>query len=255
MANTKMKAPTKNSFGVYVASKANFQVMDTADWFLAKTGDLHAAQNVIAQAWQDADTNEVRKRLSGYSPVFLTVPGTSGQNMVTPVLADRLCAAIGGQVLNGDDFFRHIEMRQIKHIAKKERIFEARKFDYREFPENLENSSFVLVEDVISSGVTVFSFLKFLQRHNIYPKAIIGMMGQARLLPGPQLASKLQSALKRLNLPIKASLFVDLLTREEVKNIVAMMNEAQKENIDAIAHTIQRIFDLKTAVFVGGCSE
>ena len=233
----------------------NHRLMDGPEWWLGKMGDVEAAGKLVEQAWAARQSSLLKEKLSGKSPLLLTVPGTSGQNMVTLALADLIQKDLGGTVIVGDDLFRHVEMRQIKYVAKKDRIFLARRFEARADVSFLREQPLVLVEDVISSGITVFSFAKMLQRQGIQPLAIVTFMGKDKLIPEPQLVSKLQAALKRGNSGIRAKDFAELLTRVEAQEIIDMANEASKDGNNGIAGTIQRIFDIKTSVFVEGSTQ
>ncbi|MCC8166297.1 MAG: phosphoribosyltransferase [Planctomycetes bacterium] len=150
---------------------------------------------IVDQLWKTECTIELKKRLEGMEPVFITMPSTSRQNVLPQVLAGKLQEELGGTILSGEVISAPLFDKEMKTVPSTERPFVPREF-FLHSPYALRKETagkaVVVVEDVFSSGASAKAFCDTLKDSKIQVHTVAGLLGDSRLVAEPQMVIKLQ---------------------------------------------------------------
>jgi orotate phosphoribosyltransferase len=226
-----MKFPDQNIVGKASSSR----IMKTEAWADAKeNGNYKAANQIIEQLWNDKKTEQLKKIFPDPENVmFISQPSTSGDNVLTAQFAKKLSANFKTDFIVGDDHTISTHLEQSKKISFTKRAFHPREYEIVEvkaLKEAIGNKDVCLVEDVITSGGSVASFTKTLDREGIEVKSIAALTGEKRLNIDEKTHDRLEQALKAKNININLQELTNSLTRMEAGGIIMTANSAKSEN-------------------------
>jgi orotate phosphoribosyltransferase len=231
--------------------------LESDDWKAAKEHfDKGAADRVIERLWSEKKTEMLRSNFKEPPKVvFITVPSSSGKNVVPLRLAENLAEDFNARYICGDEYFSAIHSRQSKHIPRLQRPFHRREY----YPENIdalkkeaEGKQVVVVEDLLTTGGSVASFCRALNDEGIEVRSVTALMGDRRLNIDLKTQVHLDAALKQAGLSFKAEALVARLTRAEAGGLIMQINSARSENAkQKIARNLHGLLDQRPFRDVG----
>ncbi len=217
---------------------------------------LAGALFIVLQLWQDSHTNDVKKRLGGREPAFITMPSTTGQNLLPKVLGQLLHSELGGNLLFGNAIASSMHVLAMKDVPAESRPFIPREYmihNPRALQRDVAGKAVVVVEDVFSSGASAKAFCDALSECTIQVTTVAGLLGDSRLAAEPQMIQKLSKALKRINIDCKARDVAAVLSRGQIATLIDILNTRGSDERDAIAEGIQRVLNSRIARHLGEC--
>ena len=225
-----MKLPDHNIVGKSRSS----QIMKTDDWVRAKKeNNFEAASQIINQLWDEKKTGQLKEIFADPEKViFISQPSTSGRNILAKEFAKKLSNEFKTNFIRGDDHANSIHFEMSKDISYPKRAFHPRKYEIIEIEslkEKIGDKEVCLVEDVITSGGSVASFTKALNRAGITVKSIAALTGEKRLNIDEKTYDRLEQALKAKNINIDLQELTNSLTRMEAGGIIMTVNSAKSE--------------------------
>ena len=230
-----MKFPDQNIVG-----KANSrQIRKTQEWADAK-GDnvepevkLKASDWVINQLWSDKKTDQLKQVFTDpENVIFITQPSTSGTNALPIKFAEKLSNEFKADFIIGEILVESRHQEQAKEISFTKRAFHPRKYVIHEpkaIKEAIGNKEVCVVEDIITSGGSVASFTKALNREGIEIKSIAALTGERRLNIDQKTHDRLEQALQAKNININTQDLTNFLTRTEAGGIIMTANSAKSQ--------------------------
>jgi len=175
---------TTHEIGVTAIPKGYRDIRQSADFIRAKKGDHEAAQRLVDKIWTPQQTQELAARLDPNAEVvFISVPGTSGKNVLPDALGQRLANELNGSYIDYRGIFSGKNTVAMKTLSRGDRPFSLRGYAL-ENPEALQalaGKQVVVVEDVFTTGSSARQFINELRKHGIEVNSVAGLMGNARL--------------------------------------------------------------------------
>lgn len=212
------------------------------------------AMYIVGQLWSASQTEELRRRLDGKEPVFITMPSTTGQNLLPIALGQVLQGELGGWIIDGGDIAKAVHYVAMKDVPVEQRPFVPREYVLKD-PDGLRQSvagkAVVVVEDVFSSGASAKAFCDSLSESKIQVTTVAGLLGDSRLSSEPQLVGKLAKTLKHAEIDLKAKDITQVLSRGQVTTLIDIVNSRGKHEYDAIAKGIRGVLDSRAARYLG----
>ncbi|WP_211236361.1 phosphoribosyltransferase [Desulfovibrio inopinatus] len=248
---------TAHEKGITVTPRADRRLQRSTDWKAAKTGDLDAARRIVSSAWKSVHTEVIKAKLNPKKvTVFISVPSTTRANTLPVALGEMLAQRTGGLFIDGGKFYKSRHPAPVKNIAPEERPFKVRDYimmDGANISSVLDGKNVAVVEDVLTTGASAKLFVRALGRSGIQVDTVAGLMGDPRLNAEPQLVSKLRKAFTRNDINLNAKETASVLSRGEVNVILNQLNKAEsnKDDRQAIARDIQRVFNERTTGILG----
>ena len=252
MAKKSVKQPRLNQGFSILDKHANINLQKEPLFDLGKTGDYSAATKLIEQLWTDEKAEELRQLiLPKRPPIFFSVPSTSRMNQV-PIAYARFLAQqtqdFGATFLVGDEHISSLHTSMMKSLNKGHRIMAPRLYEtFREtFFDNLrkhtQNSTVVLVEDIITTGASVNTFKRFLERNGIEVDCIAGIKGDPCLEPAVSDLEKLEKTAQKagLDLGLDWMALGRELTHSEVQTLWSSYINVQYKNADEQSQLLMR---------------
>ena len=96
----------ENEIGVSAYLDDYDELTEGEDWWFGKTGNVDHAEKLVSEVWTYAKTIDLLKKLKKNKELlFLTVPSTSGINLIPDALARKLAYHLCGKAINGRDIF------------------------------------------------------------------------------------------------------------------------------------------------------
>lgn len=258
--------------GITATLATSSPLIDEMDWWAAKTKYNYledrpytdaekqaGAKRIVNALWPEKKTQDLRNRLGGKEPVFITVPSTSGQNKLVPALAERLCQDWGLDkdvaVIEGEEIAKFLHSEPMKGIPREARPYASREYlllSPQTLRQQVAERAVVIVEDVFSSGASAKGFCDALAEQDIQVTTVVGLLGDSQLSCEPQLVSKLRRTLKNASISIKAKDIATVLSRGQVNILIDNINSAKDKNeYERIAANLQRILDCRAARYLG----
>lgn len=216
-------------------SKINRSFLETDDWKAAKEhSGKAAADRVVDELWSDKKTSDLKAYFQDpTNVVFITVPSTSGKNVVPLRLAEKLSKEFNGRAICGDEFFSAVHSRQSKHIPWTQRAFYRREY----VPENIDTlkketagKQIVVVEDILTTGGSAAVFCMTLDDEGIEVQSVAALMGDKRLNIDLKTQARLEAALNQAGLSFDSEALTARLTRVEAGGLVMQINSARLDN-------------------------
>ena len=216
---------TENEIGVSAYLKDYDEFTEGEDWWFGKTGHIEYAKKLVNGVWDEENTKELLKRLPKKKElIFITVPSSSGINMIPEVLARQLARDLGGRALNGRDYYSLVVDRQMKSVPKNERIFLERIYKPKKVINFLRNCEIVVVDDLILTGTSVYAFIRSLQRDGIMVETVACLFGNPDLTPTQKSLNRLCNIFSENNIYIPNELLYNFFVEGEILNIIEQYN-------------------------------
>jgi len=225
-----MVYPDKNIVG----KSRSREIMKTDDWAAAKTkSDFEASDRIIGQLWNEKKTDQLKNVFADPEKViFISQPSTSRLNVLSSQFAEKLASKFKVDFVLGDFHARASHSEMSKDISFTKRAFHPRKYKLVKtdiLKEIIGDKEVCLVEDVITSGGSVASFTKALNREGIEVKSIAALTGERRLNIDEKTHDRLYQALKAKSININTQELTTFLTRMEAGGIIMTANSAKSE--------------------------
>jgi hypothetical protein len=246
--------PENNITGVSYIKKS---VMNGNDWQSAKKGvDIDASDRIVNTLWPDEKTDLLRNVISdNREAILLTIPSSSGKNIIPISFAEKLSEKTGIPYEVGDKYFYALHNIEIKLLSRSERPFYERDFELKdkiEFDRRFKGKSVIIVEDVLTTGGSVRNFGDVLGQNGVTPTSVVALMGDGRLKVDAKTISKLSISLGTAGLDFDAGKIAQQLTRTEAGIVIMSVNSARSENAKRkLAENIQRLLDRGVAKDLG----
>ena len=235
-------------------SQIDKNVMNSEDWLKAKSGDMDAAKRVVDSLWSEKKTEQLKEIIGDAKDrVLVTMPSTSGMNILPKVMAQKLAKEFDGklQVIQGDEFFNLTHSAEIKNISRFDRVFFERKYKTEKpFDKNIEGKKAILVDDIFTTGGSAKTFAKELANNKLEVSNVVGLMGDKRFNVDKSTEQKLNSALKNTGIAADTSRLKSLLTRTEAGMLIQRLNREKGLKNEKYRELTKRIQGLYKGVFV-----
>jgi len=208
--------------------------MKTDDWAAAKSkNDFKASNRIIALLWNNKKTEQLKKIFPDpENVIFISQPTTSGFNVLPNQFAEKLSSEFKTDSILGDDHARARHFEMSKNISFPKRAFHPREYkivEVKALKEAIGDKEVCLVDDVMTSGGSVASFTKALNREGIEIKSIAALTGERRLNIDDKTHDRLEQTLKAKNININIQDLTNALTRTEAGGIIMTANSAKSE--------------------------
>jgi len=236
-------------------------VIKTEDWQAAKeTADFNAANRVVDDLWSDRETEQLKAHFKDLkNTVFISLPSSSGENVIPISLVEKLSNEFESSYLIGDEHFKAIHSRQAKAMSQNERLFDRREYepyDKEDFKNLVSGKDVIVVDDILTTGGSAAEFVRSLEDSGAEVKSIAALMGDRRLNIDQNTSVKLQEALIEKEIPISAERLSQILTRTEAGNMIRLTNSVRTENArEKLTERIQGLLDRGAAKSLGGDQE
>lgn len=117
-----------------------------------------------------------RLALEKQDNIYLVMPSTSGRNIIPKYVAARLQYEFGGQIIV--DFARPMHETKTANLSaigkiREQRVYEVRKQPFKDL--NIKNKNLVLVDDVVSTGVSIKALEKALNESGIQVTTVLSI--------------------------------------------------------------------------------
>ena len=235
-------------------SQINKDMMNSNDWLKAKAGDITAANRVVDSLWSQKKTDQLKELIGdGKDKVLVTMPSTSGFNVLPKVMAEKLAKEFDGklQVIQGDEFFNLTHNAEVKNISRFDRVFFERKYKTEKpFDKNLEGKKAVLVDDIFTTGGSVKAFSKELSNNKLEVSNVVGLMGDKRFNVDEKTEQKFKEGLTDAGIAADTNRLKNLLTRTEAGLLIQRLNREKGLKNEKFRELTKRISGLYKGLFV-----
>lgn len=136
----------------------------------------YPVSEVITFVKKNLNVQSCRQTLQGKDNMYLVMPSTSGRNIIPKFIAARLQKEYGGEIIV--DFARPMHETKTAYLSAIGKIREQRKYEIREQALqgiNLKNKNVIIVDDVVSTGVSIHALSRSLQEKGIFAHAVISI--------------------------------------------------------------------------------
>jgi len=210
------------------------EIMKTDDWAAAKSkSDFEASGRIIDQLWNEKKTDQLKNIFSDPEKViFISQPTTSGFNVLAGQFAEKLASEFKTDFILGDYHARAKHSEMSKDISYTKRVFSPREYKLvktEALKEAIGDKEVCLVEDVITSGGSVASFTKALNREGIEVKSIAALTDERRLNIDEKTHDRLEQDLKAKKININIQDLSNSLTRTEAGGLIMAANSAKSD--------------------------
>lgn len=230
------------------------KIMNSKDWLKAKSGDFKAAEKIVSSLWSAQKTGQLKELLGDFKDkVLVTMPSTSGMNILPGVLAQKLAKEFDGklQVIQGDEFFNITHNAEVKNISRFDRVFFRRKYKTEKpFGKNIEGKKAILVDDIFTTGGSVKNFSEALTNNKLEVSNIVALMGDKRFKVDENTEQKLKTALDNADINADSNHLASLLTRTEAGILIQKLNKERGLNNEKHRELTKRIQGLSKGIFV-----
>lgn len=234
-------------------SRIDKNVMASDDWLRAKGGDFNAADRIVDSLWSEKKTAQLKKLIGDTkNKVFVTMPSTSGYNVLPGAMARKLAIEFEGKmhVIQGDKFFNLSHNVEVKTISRFDRVFFERQYNTEKiFDKSLEGKKAVLIDDIFTTGGSAKAFANELSRNKLAVTNVVGLMGDKRFNVDEKTEYRLKTALKNSGIKINSNELKDLLTRTEAGMLIQRLNRGKGIGSEQNRELAERIQRLKNGVF------
>lgn len=190
----------------------------------AKQGDRQAAFDLIQKLWTADKTKQACTITQKQPTLFISVPGTSRRNQIPPVFAEFLADVTEQSFLIGDEHVASLHATMMKSVKNSNRLmrprmyepYEKRFFDQLRAVVGNGQKQVILVEDVVTTGSSVNSFRRFLEKNGIPVAGIFGVKGDYDIVPSTSEIQKLQKIATRAGISVDMEKLGQELSKSEV---------------------------------------
>ena len=239
--------PDKNIVG---KSQIDTEIILSDDFLQAKMGDLDAGRRVVDSVLTEKKIEQIKDLVGDPGDkVIITVPSTSGRNVLGIAMAEKISAEYGGKLkaVRGDDYFNVLHSQEIKNISRFDRIFFKREYEMDEpLGKDIEGKKVILLEDTITTGGTTKDFARELNKRGLKISNVVGLMGDKRFQVDEKTEAKLKSALKDAGIAADTSRLKSLLTRTEAGMLIQRINKEKglkNEKFRALTSRIRGLYN------------
>ncbi len=242
--DSNIKLSKSNNLGLATVGLVTIkkEIITSHNFLAGKGGDPVAADEIIKKVWSDKKTEQLSEYLEDNS-LFLTMPSTTGKNVIPLVLAEFLYKKTGIPFALGDEYFDVNHTKPSKSIPRDKRLFEERDFSVNKGKkvEQLNNFNIIIIDDIITTGGSIRAYAELLRNENLKVSHIVGLMGDRRFEIDKKTETKLKTSLeeKKININFES---INYITRTEAGSLLRLLNNARTENaIKKITGQLQRI--------------
>lgn len=212
----------------------------------AKQGDRQAAFDLIQKLWTFDKTRQALAITQRRPTVFISVPGTSRRNQIPPVFAEFLADVTEQSFLIGDEYVASLHATMMKSVKNSNRLMRPRMYEPYEkhFFDQLRavvgngQKQVILVEDVVTTGSSVNSFRRFLEKKGIPVAGIFGVKGDYDIVPSTSEIQKLQKIATRAGISVDMEKLGQELSKSEV---ISLTYQFLAEKYKAVPARVQRL--------------
>ena len=212
----------------------------------AKQGDRQAAFDLIQKLWTFDKTRQALAITQRRPTVFISVPGTSRRNQIPPVFAEFLADVTEQSFLIGDEHVASLHATMMKSVKNSNRLMRPRMYEPYEkhFFDQLRavvgngQRQVILVEDVVTTGSSVNSFRRFLEKNGIPVAGIFGVKGDYDIVPSTSEIQKLQKIATRAGISVDMEKLGQELSKSEV---ISLTYQFLAEKYKAVPARVQRL--------------
>ena len=212
----------------------------------AKQGDRQAAFDLIQKLWTFDKTRQALAITQRRPTVFISVPGTSRRNQIPPVFAEFLADVTEQSFLIGDEYVASLHATMMKSVKNSNRLmrprmyepYEKRFFDQLRAVVGNGQKQVILVEDVVTTGSSVNSFRRFLEKNGIPVAGIFGVKGDYDIVPSTSEIQKLQKIATRAGITVDMEKLGQELSKSEV---ISLTYQFLAEKYKAVPARVQRL--------------
>ncbi len=212
----------------------------------AKQGDRQAAFDLIQKLWTFDKTRQALAITQRRPTVFISVPGTSRRNQIPPVFAEFLADVTEQSFLIGDEYVASLHATMMKSVKNSNRLmrprmyepYEKRFFDQLRAVVGNGQKQVILVEDVVTTGSSVNSFRRFLEKNGIPVAGIFGVKGDYDIVPSTSEIQKLQKIATRAGISVDMEKLGQELSKSEV---ISLTYQFLAEKYKAVSVREQRL--------------
>ncbi|MBQ7738873.1 MAG: phosphoribosyltransferase [Desulfovibrionaceae bacterium] len=217
--------------GVVVIHNAS-NVCKLKDWDDAKGGDIEAANKLLDKFWKTKSFNELQELLDlSEKIVFLSVPSSSGKNMITEVLGERLANYFSAKFYSGRNFYVPEKLGLSKFMDDYDRVFTPKKYKKIADTSLLKDSQIVVIEDLMLTGSSIFSFIRQLRSDELYVRTFAALLGNPQLEATPNDIAELAKRLSELNIQLDADLIGRIFSHSEISIIRSSLDWKKKSHV------------------------
>ena len=211
--------------GLMIYDKKHTDLLLVDPLFLrAKQGDRQAAFDLIQKLWTPDKTKQACAMTQKQPTLFISVPGTSRRNQIPPVFAEFLADITEQSFLIGDEHVASLHATMMKSVKNSNRLMRPRMYEPYEKPffDQLKmvvgngQKQVILVEDVVTTGSSVNSFRRFLEKNGIPVAGIFGVKGDYDIVPNASEIQKLQKIAERAGITVDMQKLGQELSKSEV---------------------------------------
>jgi hypothetical protein len=224
-----------------------------------------ATVRTVEKHWRSAQYEQLESSIGGGDVVFVTMPSTSGMNMLTPHFARSVREYFLGRgrecpVVFGEDLVEGVKSRPIKKMKRKKRIFEYRPFDFpddeisRTALEELRRTPVVILEDAILSGASIKGFYDALEANGVAIRGIACLIGDPGIRCGEDQRAKLESIVKDKEIVLAASsgTLLKYMSRWQAGELIDRLDKVNARDRNAIGQINDRILRFVQQTKLGG---
>lgn len=233
--------------GLMIFDKKHTDLLLVDPLFLrAKQGDRQAAYDLIQKLWTFDKTRQALAITQRQPTVFISVPGTSRRNQIPPVFAEFLADVTEQSFLIGDEYVASLHATMMKSVKNSQRLMRPRMYEPYEkhFFDRLKavvgngQRQVILVEDIVTTGSSVNSFRRFLEKNGIPVTGIFGIKGDADIVPNASEIQKLQKIAERAGITVDMQKLGQELSKSEV---ISLTYQFLAEKYKAVPARVQRL--------------
>ena len=220
---TKQKTTLLDGLTIYDKKHTDMLLVDPL-FLRAKQGDRQAAFELIQKLWTFDKTRQALAITQRKPSLFISVPGTSRRNQIPPVFAEFLADVTEQSFLIGDEHVASLHATMMKSVKNSHRLMRPRMYEpyQKHFFDQLKavvgngQRQVILVEDVVTTGSSVNSFRRFLEKNGIPVTGIFGIKGDYDIVPSASEIQKLQKIATREGIAMDMQKLGQELSKSEV---------------------------------------
>lgn len=222
------------------------ELLITDDFLKGKKNDFMAAERLIHSLCSNEFFERALNSFDTSKPLsFLTIPSTSHQNQVPIALAQSFVKyatqkGLKARYIVADEYINTLHammMKSIKshlHRAFAVRVYEESHPDFLKVLRDVSKSTqLVLVDDVLTTGASLNTFKRFLDKNGVHTVGVVGLKGSRTISPRPIDIIKLADQIKHFSASVDGIALGKELTMNEVFSVRAYLSNVTNAYRDA----------------------
>lgn len=223
------------------------ELLVTDDFLKGKQNDAAAAKRLIDMLCSKDFFERALARFDTSKPlIFLTIPSTSHQNQVPIALAQSFVKYAAEKGLRAhyvvaDEYINTLHAMMMKSIKSHlHRAFAVRVFEESQpgfltaFQKLSQNAQVILTDDVLTTGASLNTFKRFLDKNDIQSVGVVGLKGTQSISPRPVDILKLANQIKTFAPSVDGIALGKELSMSELGAVRAYLSN--------VSHTYQNAF-------------